>query len=370
MTCEPLLSTSRRTSPGGSVRRARTRWCKAVLLCAAVQLLAPTPAHAWFAWLDQLSGPGPFWGAEFDYRIVCFVEVPPWTDAAMASQAAGSILHHRAQAMMALSDVIMTSSEARADQIRIQDFESLDHWTGVIANAAHRESAMLEQASLLTRLEQRLRENQNLKEPEVVSALNRAASLWRSATQPRVAFLPGSVVWASCSDHPKNDRVPKALQPMVLHGDRKPTPSIVVNYRQVYSNWQQSTETPFAPGNKIVLRVLEPKFTWPLSGRFDFLDGQAGIGRYWFSSDGFDTFSGWIVEPIRFDLHWPARFADGKGWWARGLLAVSYSAGVVLFPAGFPPNAFNRAGSTPPIPGGEAIFEQGIVVNVGRIFSR
>jgi len=125
-------------------------------------------------------------------------------------------------------------------------------------------------------------------------------------------------------------------------------------------------DTTFAPGDRIAFTIVEPKFTWPLSGRFDFLEGQAGIGRYRMSADGFpQPLSGWIVEPVRFDLHLPASFADGKPWWMRGLLAVSYSAGVVLFPGGFPADAFKKG--SPQISGGEAIFEQGIVFNVGRL---
>jgi len=37
-----------------------------------VQLLLPQRAEAWFGWLDELSGPGPFWGAQVDLRLMCY----------------------------------------------------------------------------------------------------------------------------------------------------------------------------------------------------------------------------------------------------------------------------------------------------------
>jgi len=41
-----------------------------------VGLLIATPAAAqsWWGWLDNLSGPGPFWGLDFDIRLVCAME--------------------------------------------------------------------------------------------------------------------------------------------------------------------------------------------------------------------------------------------------------------------------------------------------------
>jgi hypothetical protein len=107
-----------------------------------------------------------------------------------------------------------------------------------------------------------------------------------------------------------------------------------------------------------------------MSGRLDFLDGQAGVGLYQFSSDGFKSFGGLILEPIRFDLHSPGRLLDGKPSVVKRLiLSISYSAGVMLFPGGFASSRFSAVGGLArDISGGEAIFEQGVVINVGRLF--
>ena len=43
-----------------------------LLLGALFVIMMPAPAHAWFGWLDNLSGPGPFIGDEIEIRLVCF----------------------------------------------------------------------------------------------------------------------------------------------------------------------------------------------------------------------------------------------------------------------------------------------------------
>jgi hypothetical protein len=48
-----------------------------LLLSAMLPLLLPVHASAFWRWLDELSGPGPFNGAEFDTRLYCFAKVAP-----------------------------------------------------------------------------------------------------------------------------------------------------------------------------------------------------------------------------------------------------------------------------------------------------
>jgi hypothetical protein len=52
----------------------RLRHLLIVTFCVVVQLAAPAPAHAWWEWLDQLSGPGPFIGWDFQWRVYCIPE--------------------------------------------------------------------------------------------------------------------------------------------------------------------------------------------------------------------------------------------------------------------------------------------------------
>jgi hypothetical protein len=45
--------------------------------CLAVQLAVPVPAQAWWEWLDQLSGPGPFIGWDLQWRVKCVPDTRP-----------------------------------------------------------------------------------------------------------------------------------------------------------------------------------------------------------------------------------------------------------------------------------------------------
>jgi hypothetical protein len=42
-----------------------------VMFAACFLFLLPGPAHAWWHWLDQYSGPGPFTGPDLQWRLVC-----------------------------------------------------------------------------------------------------------------------------------------------------------------------------------------------------------------------------------------------------------------------------------------------------------
>lgn len=47
------------------------RLCIIIVSCTALLLLMPAPAHAWWGWWDELSGPGPWMFVDAQYRIAC-----------------------------------------------------------------------------------------------------------------------------------------------------------------------------------------------------------------------------------------------------------------------------------------------------------
>jgi hypothetical protein len=92
-----------------------------------------------------------------------------------------------------------------------------------------------------------------------------------------------------------------------------------------------------------------------------------------------DSLFGWVVEPIRADFHFPARLSDLENLprdkvgriVQRVLLALSVRVGIIMFPGGFPADAFNaEPGVARKLPGNEAVFQTGIALNVGRLFGR
>jgi hypothetical protein len=327
------------------MRRLRTT----LGLLAVLILLAPVPAQAWWGWLDDLSGPGPFWGAEFDFRVACLMEESPWAESVANLQIAEALL--RADAAKPSTDKLTAAGKLAELQKNL--LTTVAKPSGAIAAAKIVEDILATTADL---------------DEATKTALDRAASSIRATAVPRVSKFPGSVVWSSCAD-----RSASGDNTAIKHRDRHEVLSLVLNYREYwnsdYTNWGHVSSDTFANGEIIHLRIIEPKVSWPISGHLDILDAQTGIGMYSFSSKGFPGARvGLIVEPIRFDLHFPSKFADDRrNFFARLAMALSLRSGLVMFPGGFAPDAFAAKGPAARQISGEATFEFGIVVNVGRL---
>jgi len=97
---------------------------------------------------------------------------------------------------------------------------------------------------------------------------------------------------------------------------------------------------------------------------------QTSLGFYGFTSEAFPTFNGLIYEPIRFDLHWPARSAARtKNPVVRAFQALSLRGGVVMFPQGIEASRFLASGSAEgkDVKWSELIPDWGIVLNINRL---
>jgi hypothetical protein len=175
-----------------------------VLVFLALQLAVPSPAHAWWGWLDNLSGPGPWWGPEFDFRLVCFPGKTTVADAKRASTAAAALLQR--------------SGSVSAAEVEFK----YKTWDSIGQNGQDNFKKMLKESDDLTTWANTFRGSST---PDAISALERAARLWRLATQPRFPVFPGVVADSNCSDNPTNSPVEASA---VSHGDRKLSPSIVV----------------------------------------------------------------------------------------------------------------------------------------------
>jgi hypothetical protein len=99
--------------------------------------------------------------------------------------------------------------------------------------------------------------------------------------------------------------------------------------------YKGDTNPDFANGETIHFTTLEPALMFPLVStpkeRLR-LDYGFGAGVYWFSSEGFQSFNGAFLEPVRFDL----RIKVSETWFR----AVVVRAGLLHFPAGFDPQAW------------------------------
>ena len=124
----------------------------------------------------------------------------------------------------------------------------------------------------------------------------------------------------------------------------------------------------FAGGNRLRLTTMIPSVSWRVfdDTRYDVVDVGMGGGGYWFSSEGFASFSGIVLQPWRIDLHAPSSWSSKPHRSPKRWLAVpTLRLGQLLFPAGFETNAFNAGPGTPAgrIPG-ELVFSKSIFMNV------
>jgi hypothetical protein len=154
---------------------------------------------------------------------------------------------------------------------------------------------------------------------------------------------------------------------------------------EVGANFWRTTEESmdFAAGKSIRLTTLMPAISWRVFSdpRFDVLDAGIGGGAYWFTSEGFEGFSGIVLQPGRLDFHAPTRwntfdlktgppFVRTLRVLARLSALVNYRYAVTSFPAGFEANAF--AGSLEhrkPIPA-ELIRTRSIFLNLKPLIQR
>jgi hypothetical protein len=101
--------------------------------------------------------------------------------------------------------------------------------------------------------------------------------------------------------------------------------------------WTTKPNDNFAHGKRISLTTIEPAVSIPLlskyGDRWDILDYGFGAGLYWFSSEDFPSFRGTFLEPLRLDVRLPLKNEIVKAVYGR--------YGLLVFPGGFEPTAFN-----------------------------
>jgi hypothetical protein len=326
------------------------------MLCAVVQLGSPMRAYALFEWLDHLSGPGPFHGIEYQFKLICVMSRP---DPKLTVQALRNVVMARGFSTMNLPPETQT---------RFTPSDLLD--LAVQTYAKQREAER--------------RPNRDVDVTAMIDALARVRQSLLEAAVPRVRELPGSIIWGNCRDHPNAaGEEYRRLDPqypsdpiVVERGMRHPMFSVDLDYGSYttghYFLYDSSNSANFAHGKPIDLQFVEIQPSIPLTGRHDFLDAHFGIGWYIFTSDDVPRFGGLILEPIRLDLHAPAQWLDrARHPLTKLAYSLSLRAGLVNFPGGFSATAFNGTGEgARAIAGDEFIPEVGIVIDVGRLFGK
>src|SRR5262249_9542950 len=336
---------------------------------AILLLLTPAPAYAWWGWLDDLSGPGSFRGPAFDVRLVCFG----------AESEAKRLVDELKNAQLLTQKVIVERDDPnqrvpvpRADVLAarnawrqlIADLSSI-HLTFPVLDAKRLNEAATRQAA---RLDARL-----------------ADSVARTDVPRTVEFKPQEM------SEFLSDSV-KELEPLIAEvsrgiasinstgvllsacsTDRKRRSSIElgVNF------WYADGNPGFANSQQIRLTTLMPMFSFRLftDPRFDVLDAGMGAGVYWFTSKGFDSFSGVVLEPGRLDFHAPTLWAtyplnSPTHILRRIAAAPTFRFSLMEFPAGFSADAFAGVGEHHAQIPGELIKSWTIFINLDPFVRR
>ena len=105
------------------------------------------------------------------------------------------------------------------------------------------------------------------------------------------------------------------------------------------ARFMSAKDPEFANGQPIQLTTLSPAISmnllskWP---KWDFIDYGFSGGAYWFSSTEFPSFSGAILEPVRFEFHPTTEMKKSK--WSAAVPVVR--VGWIIFPGGFERSQF------------------------------
>ena len=157
--------------------------------------------------------------------------------------------------------------------------------------------------------------------------------------------------------------------------DKKPWGSINLGVRF----FRAGGEPQFAANKEITLTTVVPSFSWSVFAaepKADVLEVGVGGGIYWFSSEGFESFRGVILEPLRFDVHVARGWVKNQQnqqheplWWALAQ-AVTFRIGWVVFPSGFDANAFNGTGPGARRIPAESVLATGVFLNLEPLVRR
>jgi hypothetical protein len=154
--------------------------------------------------------------------------------------------------------------------------------------------------------------------------------------------------------------------------NRKRKASFDLGFRFPWINGERQPGDPpdavydYANGHTVYFTTVQPSFTWRVTNTpsRDYVDLGTAVGLYWFSSQGFQSFNGTFLEPIRADIHFSSNLVEKLGKWAAyPLLRVSY----LVFPAGFEPDAFAARAGLARRKGREGNISVGFWVDIDRV---
>jgi len=323
--------TSRVRTDSARTGGLRLRGANALVAACGLALLLPLgqprPAYAQWGKLEKLSGPGTFTGWAFEFRAVCF----------------GDTVDERALNTLEIQARNATETARQSKERDSQQWQA--------AAAAWREAARAWALALGHQYEEPLHHEieknrvdyQRLAE-DLRAAVNRAPAT-------AMATSSAGVAWSLCNPNKKR-RLALDIG---------------------WNTWESDQDPNYAGGAPINLDTLMASISWrALQGTdFDFVELSAGGGMYWFTSTGFKSLKGVVLQPARFTLRAPSSWSGKSVKDIRRWAAVPvYAIGITTFPAGFEPNDFAGVGERAVRIPRELLFTQYFFFNVEPFLRR
>ena len=294
-------------------------------LAVLVSLAMPADARAWWERIEKLSGPGPFTGKVYEFRVACFGEVTPALAASRAAEAS-----------------MITARRADLGLIEVERHKSPE-WQRTLTD--WQSAAVAWAAELGEPFDPTTTVKGGTFEEQATEAELSAKAFERRARAKLMATSSVGVFWSLCSSA-KNRRVGIDASWNTMSAEGRPD---------------------YAGGAPINLDTLMASVSWRLLADtdYDFVDVSAGGGAYWFTSRGFPEQSGIVLQPVRVTFRAPPSWSGKKfSDWRRWAALPVYGAGVTMFPAGFEADAFAGVGDKAVRLPRELILSQYLFVNV------
>lgn len=333
---------------------------RTVLLVTLLMVLVPSPAFAWFGWLDALSGPGPWFGALFEFRLKCFGPIADKSTLQALTAVANGLASSTPNARTPNSWLALEKAWDAA-------FSAAQTDPGLRALLGPRDLVLLSNLRMLLNARGLVPDVESLfaATPRVVIP---------DEVQKKVAEDVKAQVDAFNENVEGRQRLAGGIGVIVENCGNVVRRSSIDVAADV---WLGTKRTPeFANGEGIQLYTFRVAYSYALvrNPRYNIVDGAIGAGLFVFRSDGFDDDDGFsdqrrniFIEPLRLYIHAPAHWADdGAAWWKQLLAAPVISPAVTLFPRGFDPNVFGQHDAIGP----ELVPSVSVYVNARTLFRR
>jgi hypothetical protein len=308
-------------------------------LVVVIQAVGVTRADAWFGFFDELSGPGGWFGALLDLRLICF---GPQSTATRIIQFDTSTIVSPDTFRAALTELDSILDELE----RTPALSQTDQVDGT--------RTLAEDIRLARTGTQRLRSSGYPTERE---AQNRAAAEVSEVLEPLRKYVPPLTAYSYSV-------AATGVTAFLCPADRQ-TRRASIDFG--VNLWiTKNAPRRFADGDHIWFLSFIPAFAVRVADKPFQLDLGSAAGLSLFFSDRLKPFHEPVLEPLRVYVRSPGRWVNSTDGWRRVVAKFTGRVTLFVFPEGFEENAFAAVGQRTERISPELKVNYGIYYNIRR----